>query len=92
MKNGLIRFAVFISSLIAIFIIARLTSVSAYIEAERLREWFEGFGACAPLLYILIYAIAPSLMLPGLPLTVAGGLVFGPVWGLVYVMIGSTCG
>jgi uncharacterized membrane protein YdjX (TVP38/TMEM64 family) len=32
------------------------------------------------------------LFLPGLPITLAGGVLFGPVWGVVYTSIGSTCG
>jgi len=31
-------------------------------------------------------------MIPGLPLTVIGGILFGPLWGVVYVAIGSTIG
>jgi uncharacterized membrane protein YdjX (TVP38/TMEM64 family) len=41
---------------------------------------------------MLIYSVAPSLMLPGLPITVAGGILFGPVWGSVYVIFGATVG
>ena len=45
-----------------------------------------------PIIYIVVFMIAPSLFLPGLPITVTGGVVFGPVWGTLYASIGSTLG
>jgi uncharacterized membrane protein YdjX (TVP38/TMEM64 family) len=40
----------------------------------------------------LIYTIAPALFLPGLPITIAGGILFGPFWGVVYCITGATAG
>lgn len=90
--NKKIRAVFFI--LILIFLIAaiRLFGLHAYLDQERLRGWIGGFGTGGPIVYILIFSIAPSLFLPGLPITVAGGLVFGPVWGTVYASVGSTLG
>jgi uncharacterized membrane protein YdjX (TVP38/TMEM64 family) len=42
--------------------------------------------------YILLYTIAPSLFLPGLPITIVGGILFGPLWGVVYTITGATAG
>ncbi|MEK7871757.1 MAG: TVP38/TMEM64 family protein, partial [Nitrospirota bacterium] len=80
--------------LILVFLIAaiRLSGLHTYLDQERLRQWIDGFGTAGPIIYILIFSIAPSLFLPGLPITVAGGLVFGPLWGTVYASIGSTLG
>ena len=36
--------------------------------------------------------MAPALFLPGLPLTVAAGILFGPFWGVVYAITGATIG
>jgi len=70
----------------------RVLGLGEYLEEERLRGWIDGFGAWGPLVYILLYSIAPSLMAPGLALTVAGGILFGPVWGSLYVAVGATIG
>jgi uncharacterized membrane protein YdjX (TVP38/TMEM64 family) len=61
-------------------------------DTESLRAAVASSGALAPVMFILIYAVAPSLFLPGLPLTLMGGILFGPIWGVVYSMIGATTG
>lgn len=76
----------------AAFVSVRFFGLGEYLDRERLRAWVDGFGVWGPLVYILVYSIAPSLMMPGLVLTVAGGVLFGPVRGSVYVMVGATIG
>jgi uncharacterized membrane protein YdjX (TVP38/TMEM64 family) len=50
------------------------------------------FGGWAPILFVLLYAMATVLFVPGSLLTVAGGALFGPVWGTLYNLIGATLG
>ncbi len=76
----------------AAFVSVRFLGLGEYLDRERLRVWVDGFGVWGPLVYILIYSVAPALMMPGLALTVVGGVLFGPVWGSVYVMTGATIG
>jgi len=61
-------------------------------DTETLRAAVASSGALAPVMFILIYALAPSLFLPGLPITLVGGILFGPVWGVAYSIIGATTG
>lgn len=72
--------------------VVRLTGVGEYLDREKLQAWIEGFGAWGPIVFILIYSIAPSLFLPGLPITIVAGLAFGPFYGTVYTIIGATIG
>lgn len=58
----------------------------------RLREWIAGFGAWAPVVFVSGYVVAVVGFVPALPLTILGGLVFGPLWGTVYASIASTVG
>jgi uncharacterized membrane protein YdjX (TVP38/TMEM64 family) len=58
----------------------------------RLKQWIEGFGALAPVVFIAGYVIAVVFFVPGLPITVLGGVAFGPVWGTLYVWIAATTG
>jgi uncharacterized membrane protein YdjX (TVP38/TMEM64 family) len=41
---------------------------------------------------MLFYTVAPALFLPGLPISIVGGVLFGPFWGVVYTIIGATAG
>ncbi len=83
--------------LLAVFLVAAIAAVhfsgaSRYLEQEKLRELIQGYGVLAPALYILIYSLAPVFFLPGLPITIAGGILFGPFWGVVYTITGATIG
>jgi len=65
-------------------------------------EWFENpavvksevvrWGAWGPLVYMLLYAVGPSFLVPGAVMTIAGGLAFGTTWGSVYSLIGADVG
>lgn len=57
-----------------------------------LKAWIEGLGPLAPIVFITGYIVAVIFFVPGLPITVLGGVVFGPLWGTVYVSIASTIG
>lgn len=59
---------------------------------ENLRETVQSAGVYAPILFIAIYSVAPALFLPGLPLTLAGGVLFGPFYGVLYSITGATIG
>lgn len=61
-------------------------------DAEALEAWVQGAGAAGPLLFMLIYAVGTVLFLPGSVLTLAGGALFGPVFGTFYNLTGATLG
>jgi uncharacterized membrane protein YdjX (TVP38/TMEM64 family) len=56
----------------------------------RVRAAIETYGAWGPLLFMAGYVVGELLFFPGLPLTLLGGLVFGAVWGTLYVWIAAT--
>lgn len=62
------------------------------INAEALQGWLDGFGIAAPLIFMLSYALGTVLFLPGSVLTLAGGAIFGPLWGTFYNLTGATLG
>lgn len=55
-------------------------------------SWTRQAGAAAPLVFIGIYAIATIFFLPGSLMTLAGGALFGPLWGSLYNLAGATLG
>jgi uncharacterized membrane protein YdjX (TVP38/TMEM64 family) len=66
------------------------------------REWFDdpqvlksevvSWGAWGPIIYILMYTLGPSLLVPGAVMTVAAGLAFGVWWGSIWSLIGADAG
>jgi uncharacterized membrane protein YdjX (TVP38/TMEM64 family) len=62
-----------------------------YLDQERLRQFGASHRVLLPLLYLGVWTVGP-LFMPGLPITLAGGVLFGPVWGVVYVALGATSG
>jgi uncharacterized membrane protein YdjX (TVP38/TMEM64 family) len=50
------------------------------------------FGAAAPVVFILIYAVGIVALVPSTVLTLAAGALFGIVHGLIYAFIGATLG
>ncbi|WP_461483243.1 VTT domain-containing protein [Porticoccus sp.] len=62
------------------------------LSAEALEHWVADFGAAGPLVFMLIYAVGTVLFLPGSVITLAGGALFGPVWGTLYNLTGATLG
>ncbi len=61
-------------------------------DAAALESRVRNAGPVAPLLFMLIYALAAVLFLPGSVLTLAGGALFGPVLGTFYNLTGATLG
>ena len=62
------------------------------IDVQQLGLWLEGAGWAGPLLFMLLYALATVLFFPGSVLTLAGGALFGPLWGTLYNLSGATLG
>jgi uncharacterized membrane protein YdjX (TVP38/TMEM64 family) len=62
------------------------------LSLEGIRGTIDDLGMVAPLVYVLLYAVATVLLLPGTPFTVAAGLLFGPVGGSITALVGATLG
>lgn len=91
-RNSIIKLAIFIFIVVSIIAVTKIAGLDACLDKDKLQTWVKGFGMWGPLVYILIFSIAPSFFLPGLPITIAGGVAFGPVYGTVYTIIGATIG
>ncbi len=62
------------------------------LDIEQLRSMVEASGGWGPALFVLVYALATVLFVPGSLLTLTGGLLFGPVWGTLLNLSGATLG
>ncbi|MTJ51215.1 TVP38/TMEM64 family protein [Anabaena sp. UHCC 0253] len=80
-----------ISSLVAMAI----ATIQKFNIQELLRTsliWVESLGSWGVAAFIVIYNIATILFIPGALLTMSGGVLFGLVWGSIYVVIAATLG
>lgn len=91
-KGGLIKRLAVLLLVVSAIVAIRMTGATAYLDQDTLRELIASYGTLAPAVYMLVYAIAPALFLPGLPITIAGGILFGPFWGVVYSITSATVG
>lgn len=57
-----------------------------------LDTWLADLGVLAPLAYVMLYAVGTVLFAPGSLFTMAGGALFGPVWGTLLNLTGATLG
>ena len=55
-------------------------------------QWIESLGIIGMSLFVLVYILACIFLIPGSPLTVGAGAVFGFWTGLILVSVGSTLG
>lgn len=89
-KASIIRPLLFLTLIVAV-IAVQYFHPEQYLDQERLRQFGASHRVLLPLLYLGVWTVGP-LFMPGLPITLAGGVLFGPVWGVVYVAFGSTAG
>lgn len=61
-------------------------------DAAALDAWVTAAGPAGPVLFAAVYALATVLFLPGSLLTLAGGALFGPLWGTLWNLAGATTG
>ncbi|MDP1966208.1 MAG: VTT domain-containing protein [Reyranella sp.] len=62
------------------------------LDSTALDSWLAGLGVWAPVAYVGLYAAGTVIFLPGSLFTMAGGALFGPMWGAVLSLLGATIG
>ncbi len=84
---------IIVSALVTLTIVFWKDLIQIFKDPARLRAWIKGFGAWAPLVFILLQFIQVVIfIIPGEVVQVAGGYLFGIVPGFVYSVIGILAG
>lgn len=55
-------------------------------------SWVGSLGLFAPIFFLMLYCLATIFFLPTMILTMAGGVLFGPVVGTLFNLFGATFG
>jgi uncharacterized membrane protein YdjX (TVP38/TMEM64 family)/Fe-S oxidoreductase len=79
-------------TVILLILLATYLRRSGYISTDSILEFLREHKVAAPLFFILIFAIGPSLFIPSLPLTLGSGFLWGPFWGVIFSITGATAG
>jgi len=94
-KQNKLKLFIIAGAIALVVILLKVFGVFDYISIEnmtKLTDWIKGFGIIGPIIYILLWIAACIFFLPGLPIALLGGFVFGPWMGVVYSSVGSTLG
>lgn len=81
-------------SLMTILIVG-IATVIVYrdqLDAAVLEGWINDAGVLGPLVFMFVYIVGTVFFFPGSVLTLAGGALFGPVYGTFYNLTGATIG
>jgi len=81
--------------IVLLLLVAGITAAVIYrdqFDATALESWVKNAGSAGPIVFMLIYAIGTVFFLPGAVLTLAGGALFGPVFGTFYNLTAATIG
>jgi uncharacterized membrane protein YdjX (TVP38/TMEM64 family)/rhodanese-related sulfurtransferase len=89
-RRGLIYRLILVAALIGAIVLVALHR--ELFQAARLQQELQRFGHWAQVLFILFYAMATVLFVPGSAFSLAGGAFFGPLWGTVWNLAGATFG
>ena len=85
-----LRLAMYVTVLGAIFYFVYQSPYNPHPQsAEDIRRWVAGFGTLAPLMYVGVYTIRPLLLFPTLILNLSAGVLFGPYWGVLFLLMGG---
>jgi len=96
----LIKPLIFIAIVIAVVVLDRFTGLSGYLTFENLVENKQLLAklvadnfAISVVIYVVVYTLAVGLSIPGATmLTLAGGFLYGTLFGIVFVNMGATGG
>ena len=92
MKKSIIKILITVGIVAAVYLMLRYYGVTDEIRLEnvpKIKTWVASFGKIAPLIYIGLYLVSTVFFLPGSPVTVLAGFVFGPLWGVFYASVAS---
>ncbi len=90
--NPKLKLALFLALAAAAVMVFKMSGFDKYLSIEQVQMFVDSMGVWAPIAFVLIYAAAMMLGLPGTVFTIVGGLVFGKWLGTLLNVVGATVG
>lgn len=91
-KKRIIKFLIILFIILIFILLFKYDGLKYIKDIEKLKRLIKSFGILAPLSYILLYCLVTVTTISTLPLSLAGGVLFGPIYGIIYTMIGASLG
>jgi uncharacterized membrane protein YdjX (TVP38/TMEM64 family) len=93
-RHLLLRFLVLVAIVVTGFAILRWSPASQYLTVEKVSALLDQLRSAwwSPLVLIAAYVVLCPLFVPASPMMIAGGIVFGPLWGTLYNITGTFLG
>lgn len=83
----------FAAVVVLYFLTTEFFGISYRIDAEPFQDWVEDRGVLAPIVFIVVLALSVLFApVPNAPIYIVAGILWGPVLGTVYCMVGLTMG
>lgn len=79
-----------ITTVVGIIILIAVVAVVPLPTAVQLRDWAKSVGPWFPLVFLLAHAVVTVVPFPRTAFTLASGLLFGPAFGALIAVLGST--
>ena len=92
MRNSIIKILIAVGIVAVVYLVLRHYGITDDIRLEnvpKIKTWVTSFGRIAPLVYVGLYLVSTVFFLPGTPVTVLAGFIFGPLWGVFYASVAS---
>ena len=77
---------------VAVLLTYSLSPLRLLLNHETLVAFLQSLGVWGTILFAGLYAVSMVIGLPTIIFTIAGGAVFGLVWGTLYSLLGATLG
>lgn len=91
-KGNAIKKLILTIAFVLLLIVFYMLDILSFSQVEEIKTFVLGFGIYAPLIFILLFTLAPLIFFPDGILALAGGLIFGFYAGSFYIIIGALCG
>lgn len=86
----LLKIIIIIAILMVLIYLYSFFSFEKLFDLANLRMFISEAGFLAPVVFILVFIGSNLVLIPGTPLVVLSGLMFGTVLGTIYVVLGAT--
>lgn len=84
------KFSAIATTVVVLLILAQAFDLQGLLRLTLIG--IDSLGIFAPLAFITLYNAATLLLVPGSILTLGGGVLFGLIWGVVYVLCAAILG